>query len=70
MKEYEFLAFRQEDISMLEYERRFNDLLMFALHHVPTKQHIGVSKKTEKPIKPRKPKKKINRKNRTEKKTN
>jgi hypothetical protein len=25
---------------MLEYERRFNDLLMFALHHVPTKQHM------------------------------
>jgi hypothetical protein len=25
---------------MLEYERRFNDLSMFAPHHVATEQHI------------------------------
>jgi hypothetical protein len=36
MKEHEFLALRQDDMSVLEYERRFNDLLLFAPYHVPT----------------------------------
>jgi len=40
MKEYEFLALRQGDMSMLEYKRRFNDISMFAPHHVPPKQHM------------------------------
>jgi hypothetical protein len=40
MKEYKFLASRHIDMSMLEYERRFNDLSIFTPHHVPTKQHM------------------------------
>lgn len=37
MKEQEFLALSQGDISMLECKRRFHDLSMFVPHHVPTK---------------------------------
>ena len=40
MKEQEFLALRQEGISVLEYERQFHDLLLFAPHYVPSEQHI------------------------------
>jgi hypothetical protein len=40
VKEQEFLALRQGDMSVLEYERRFHDLSLFALHYVPTKKHM------------------------------
>ncbi|XP_061947386.1 uncharacterized protein LOC133670792 [Populus nigra] len=40
MKEHEFLALRQEGISVLEYERRFYDLSLFASHYVPSEQHM------------------------------
>jgi hypothetical protein len=30
MKEQEFLALRQKDMTILEYEKRFHDLSMFA----------------------------------------
>jgi hypothetical protein len=39
MKEQEFLALRQEGMSVLEYERWFHDLSLFAPYYVPTKQH-------------------------------
>jgi len=40
MKEQEFLALRQEGMSVLEYERRFHDLSLFAPHYVPSEQHM------------------------------
>ena len=40
MKEQEFLALRQEGMSVLKYERRFHDLSLFAPHYVPSEQHI------------------------------
>jgi len=40
VKEQEFLALRQGDMSVLEYERRFHDLSLFAPHYVPTKEHM------------------------------
>jgi hypothetical protein len=40
MKEHEFLALRQEGMSVLEYERQFHDLSLFAPHYVPSKQHM------------------------------
>jgi hypothetical protein len=40
MKEQEFLALRQEGMSVLEYERRFHDLSLFAPHYVPTEQYM------------------------------
>jgi hypothetical protein len=40
MKEQEFLALIQEGMSVLEYERRLNDLSLFAPHFVPSKQHM------------------------------
>ena len=40
VKEQEFLALRQGDISVLEYERRFHDLSLFAPHYVPTEEHM------------------------------
>lgn len=40
MKEQEFLALRQGDMSVLEYERRFHDLSLFAPHYVPTEEHM------------------------------
>jgi len=39
IKEQEFLALRQGDTSILDYERRFHDLSMFASHYVPGEQH-------------------------------
>ncbi|KAL9400951.1 hypothetical protein Peur_004800 [Populus x canadensis] len=35
VKEQEFLALRQGDMSVLEYERRFHDLSLFAPHYFP-----------------------------------
>ena len=40
VKEQEFLALRQGDMSVLKYERRFHDLSLFAPHHVPTEEHM------------------------------
>jgi len=40
MKEQEFLALRQEGMTVLKYERRFHDLSMFAPQFVPTKQYM------------------------------
>jgi hypothetical protein len=40
VKEQEFLALRQGDISVLEYERRFHDLSLFAPHYMPTEKHM------------------------------
>jgi hypothetical protein len=40
MKEHEFLALRQEGMSILEYERQFHDLSLFAPHYVPSEQHM------------------------------
>jgi hypothetical protein len=40
MKEHEFLALRQEGMSVLEYERRFHDLSLFAPYYVPSEQHM------------------------------
>jgi hypothetical protein len=39
IKEQEFLALRQGDMSLLDYERRFHDLFMFASHYTPNEQH-------------------------------
>ena len=40
MKEQEFLTLRHGDTSILEYERRFHDFLLFASHYVPTEEHV------------------------------
>jgi len=40
MKEQEFLTLRQEGMTVLEYERRFHDLSMFAPQFVPTEQYM------------------------------
>jgi hypothetical protein len=40
VKEQEFLALRQGDMSVLEYEKRFHDLSLFAPHYVPTEEHM------------------------------
>jgi CRISPR/Cas system-associated protein endoribonuclease Cas2 len=40
MKEQEFLALRQEGMSILEYERRFHNLSIFAPYYVPSEQHM------------------------------
>uniref|UniRef100_A0A6N2LEE9 Reverse transcriptase domain-containing protein n=1 Tax=Salix viminalis TaxID=40686 RepID=A0A6N2LEE9_SALVM len=40
VKEQEFLALKQRDMSVLEYERRFHDLSLFAPHYVPTEEHM------------------------------
>ena len=39
IKEQELLAFTYEDMTVLEYERRFHDLSMFAFVYLPTEQH-------------------------------
>jgi hypothetical protein len=39
IKEQEFLALTQGDMTVLEYERRFQDLSMFASVYLPTEQH-------------------------------
>jgi len=39
IKEQEFLFLRQGDMSALDYERRFHNLSMFALHYTPSEQH-------------------------------
>jgi len=38
-KEQEFLDFRQGDLTILEYERRFQDLAAFASTYLPTERH-------------------------------
>ena len=40
MKEQEFLALRQGMMLVLEYERRFNDLSLFAPYYVPIEKHM------------------------------
>jgi len=40
MKEQEYLTLRQERMSVLEYERRFHDLSLFAPHYIPSEQHM------------------------------
>ncbi|XP_052302021.1 uncharacterized protein LOC112323659 [Populus trichocarpa] len=40
VKEQEFLALRQGDMSVSEYERRFHDLSLFTPHYVPTEEHM------------------------------
>jgi hypothetical protein len=40
VKEQEFLALRYGDMSVLEYERRFHDLSLFAPHYVPIEEHM------------------------------
>jgi hypothetical protein len=40
VKEQEFLALKQGEMSVLENERRFHDLSLFALHYVLTKKHM------------------------------
>jgi hypothetical protein len=40
MKEHEFLALRYEGMLVLEYERGFHDLSLFAPHYVPSEQHM------------------------------
>ena len=39
IKEQEFLALTQGDMTVLEYERRFQDLSIFASVYLPTEQH-------------------------------
>jgi hypothetical protein len=38
-KEQEFLDLRQEDLTVLEYEIRFQDLAAFASTYLPTERH-------------------------------
>jgi hypothetical protein len=38
-KEQEFLDLRQRDLTVLEYERRFQDLAAFASTYLPTERH-------------------------------
>jgi hypothetical protein len=33
-------SLRQGEMSVLEYERRFHDLSLFALHYVPIEEHM------------------------------
>jgi len=33
------MALKQRDMSVLDYERRFHDLSMFASYYVPSEQH-------------------------------
>jgi hypothetical protein len=40
MKKQEFLDLRQEGMTILEYERRFHDLSMFAPQFIPTEQYM------------------------------
>jgi hypothetical protein len=40
VKEQELLALRQGDMSVLEYQKRFRDLLLFAPYYVPTEEHM------------------------------
>jgi hypothetical protein len=40
VKEQEFLALRQGDMSVLEYEKRFHDLSLFAPHYMPIEEHM------------------------------
>jgi hypothetical protein len=39
VKEHEFLDLRHGDLIVLEYERRFQDLAVFASTYLPTKCH-------------------------------
>jgi hypothetical protein len=38
-KEQEFLELKQGDLTVLEYERRFQDLAAFASTYLPTERH-------------------------------
>jgi len=40
VQEQEFLALRQGDKSVLDYERRFHDFSLFAPYYIPTKEHM------------------------------
>jgi hypothetical protein len=40
VNEPKFLALKQGEMSVLEYERRFHDLSLFAPHYVPTEEHM------------------------------
>jgi hypothetical protein len=40
VKEQEFLALKQGEMSVLEHERRFHDLSLIAPHYVLTKEHM------------------------------
>jgi hypothetical protein len=40
VKEQEFLAIRQGEMSVLEYKQRFHDFSLFALHYFPTEEHM------------------------------
>jgi len=40
VKEKTLLALIQGDMSVLEYERRFHDLSLFALHYILTEKHM------------------------------
>jgi predicted DNA-binding protein (UPF0278 family) len=40
VKEQEFLALRQGEMSMLEYERRFHDFSLFAPYYILTEEHM------------------------------
>jgi len=39
-KEHEFLDLKQKDMILLEYERRFQDLSIFATIYIPTEHHL------------------------------
>jgi hypothetical protein len=39
IKEQEFLTLTQGDMTVLEYERRFQDLFMFSFVYLPTEEH-------------------------------
>ncbi|KAL9387854.1 hypothetical protein Peur_020978 [Populus x canadensis] len=52
-KEQEFLELKLGDLTVLEYERRFQDLAAFASTYLPTERHRGmerVIKDTPKPV--------------------
>jgi hypothetical protein len=38
VKEQEFLALRQREMPILQYERRFHNLSLFAPHYIPTEE--------------------------------
>ena len=40
VKKQEFLALRQGDMSVLEYEKKFHDLSLLARHYVPIEEHM------------------------------
>jgi len=40
MKEYEFLALKQERMTIVEFEKRLHDLSIFVPYHVSIEQHM------------------------------